>query len=192
MSNRLPHAFSHPRIVAALAVVLLAACSDRSVDLTTPVNPEPNALSADVTTSNGLTIYRGEEVYPLPPVMAVPCGPNGAVSDMISVTGDVHYRWQFSVDEQGSLRSHDISVTHAARGVSLWTGVEYRVPQTNRVVDIQADRQVGSNVMRLSFIGAGPENNFVIESHSLWNFAPDGSVQVWFSDYTFVCHTDGA
>jgi hypothetical protein len=51
---------------------------------------------------------------------------------------------------------------------------------------------VGSNVMRLRFVAPGPENNFTIESHSVWNFEPDGSVRVWFSDYTLVCHTDGA
>ena len=182
MPNRLR--IRTPMIVVSV-VSLATACVDQ------PLAPHTSsaAFSVSPQVSQGQA-SSGVEVYPWEGLIEVPCARDGQ-GDLIQLSAEVVWRWHFVRLPSGGFVGGDIAVVSHGTAVSLIDGTVYRTPLVNRVTDNWvADGQVGSNIVRSRFVGAGPGNDMTFESTSVWNFGPDG-MRVWFSTLTATCGTDG-
>ena len=174
-----------PMMLVAL-VALVSACADQ------PLGPRPSSAAFNVSpdASQGAQVYRGVDVYPYEGLVEVPCARDGQ-GDLLQLNGEVTFRWHFAVLPNGGFVQGDIAVVAQGTAVSLIDGTVYRAPLTNRVTDnYVADGNVGSNTLRIRFVGPGPGNNLSVESTAAWSVGPDG-LRVFFNKYSGSCGTDG-
>ena len=156
------------RIAPSLLVIAFAAaCSDgpAAPARTAPAPVFAAAQGADRSVREGFYDYDGS-------VVQLPCGPDGAYTEEIQLSGKIYVRQTTMFDASGGAHIVDHTMPVGLGGVGLTSGATYRISEREHLV-FNSTATTGNSTYRLDLKFSAPEigvrGRLVLGGHYTFN-----------------------
>ena len=118
----------------------------------------------------------------------VPCA-NGGAGETIEVSGFLHVQTSVTFDQNGGLHFSEQFNPQGVGGVGLTTGDKYRATGLTRddFSTTSSGVQQFTFINRFDMVGQGPGNNLSTHETEHITILPDGTVTVFFDNFSITC-----
>jgi hypothetical protein len=126
------------------------------------------------------------QVIPISITVFVPCA-NGGAGEDVALTGNLHDMFELTFDNAGGVHVKFQDNPQGISGVGSVTGDRY---QGTGVTQVEFNAKVGVEVTfinRFDIIGQGPGNNFEIHETAHLTVNANGTLTVFFDNFSAVC-----